>query len=136
MIFMIASNRQQGYGSFDYEVLDYRKAPWSLRTSWSRKRWMPCPRLSIEITPVRAWGLRKIEGKRSAANVQDSHSGAIGVRIIAVRRSLPSQGCDNKKVLWRDITRKRKLLEKQKKRQEEDEDHRIVSIPRVPFSPF
>lgn len=126
----------QGYGSFDYEVLDYREGSLvKLDILINGER---VDALSQLIHQDRAAGRARLACERLRSEIPRQQfkiaiQGAIGARIVARETISPFRKDVTEKLYGGDVTRKRKLLEKQKKGKKRMKMVGSVVIPQSAF---
>jgi len=126
----------QGYGSFDYEVLDYREGSLvKLDILINGER---VDALSQLIHQDRAAGRARLACERLRSEIPRQQfkiaiQGAIGARIVARETLSPFRKDVTEKLYGGDVTRKRKLLEKQKKGKKRMKMVGSVVIPQSAF---
>ena len=130
-------SRTRGYASFDYELTGYRASPiWSSWISCSTAKWWTrCPLSSTRTRPMP-------EPERSCEKLKENIprqlfevpiQAAIGGKIIA-RETVKAMRKDVlAKCYGGDITRKKKLLEKQKEGKKRMRSFGTVEVPQEAF---
>jgi len=126
----------QGYGSFDYEVLDYREGSLvKLDILINGER---VDALSQLIHQDRAAGRARLACERLRSEIPRQQfkiaiQGAIGARIVARETLSPFRKDVTEKLYGGDVTRKRNLLENQKKGKKRMKMVGSVVIPQSAF---
>jgi GTP-binding protein LepA len=126
----------QGYGSFDYDLLDYRESDLVLLDILVNGERVDALSQIVFRGSARARGLRACERLKEEIPRQmfkTAIQGAIGGEIISRTTISPFRKDVTAKCYGGDITRKRKLLEKQKKGKKRMKMVGSVAIPQSAF---
>jgi GTP-binding protein LepA len=126
----------QGYGSFDYDLLDYRESDLVKMDILVNGEKVDALSQIVFRERGRARALQACEGLREEIPrhmFKIAIQGAIGGNIIARKTISPFRKDVTAKCYGGDITRKRKLLEKQKKGKKRMKMIGSVSIPQSAF---
>ena len=126
----------QGYGSFDYELLDYRPTDLSKVDIMVNGEKVDALAMLVHRDKARARALhacKQLERTIPKQNFKIAIQGAIGRDIIA-RRTISAHRKDvTAKCYGGDVTRKRKLLEKQKEGKKRARAFGNVEVPQEAF---
>ncbi len=126
----------QGYGSFDYELLDYRPTSLSKLDILVNGEKLDALSMIVHKDRVREWGVRVCDRLKDEIPKQQfkiAIQGAVGGQIIS-RSTISAFRKDvTAKCYGGDITRKRKLLEKQKAGKKRMKMVGSVQIPQSAF---
>jgi GTP-binding protein LepA len=126
----------QGYGSFDYDLLDYRESQLALLDILVNGEKVDALSQIVHRVKARERGLRACDRLKEEIPRQMfkiAIQGAIGGEIISRTTISPYRKDVTAKCYGGDITRKRKLLEKQKKGKKRMKMVGSVSIPQSAF---
>jgi len=126
----------QGYGSFDYDILDYRESKLALLDILVNGERVDALSQIVFRGTARERGLRACERLKEEIPRQMfkiAIQGAIGGEIISRTTITPYRKDVTAKCYGGDITRKRKLLEKQKKGKKRMKMVGSVAIPQSAF---
>jgi GTP-binding protein LepA len=126
----------QGYGSFDYELLDYRPTDLAKVDIMVNGEKVDALAMLVHHDKARARALhacKQLERTIPKQNFKIAIQGAIGRDIIA-RRTINAHRKDvTAKCYGGDVTRKRKLLEKQKEGKKRARAFGNVEVPQEAF---
>ena len=126
----------QGYGSFDYELLDYRDSHLVKLDFLVNHEKVDALSMIVHRDRAREWGVRVCERLKDQIPRQQfkiAIQGAIGGQIISRSTISPFRKDVTAKCYGGDITRKRKLLEKQKTGKKRLKMVGAVEIPQSAF---
>jgi GTP-binding protein LepA len=126
----------RGYASFDYHILDYRETDLvklDIKLNGEQVDALSCPRTPFQSRIHGPQDVRKTQGAIAPQQFQIAIQAAIGQKVIA-RETISALRKDvTAKCYGGDISRKRKLLEKQKEGKKRMKQFGNVEVPQEAF---
>jgi GTP-binding protein LepA len=126
----------QGYGSFDYELLDYRESSLVKLDILVNGEKLDALSMIVHKDRAREWGVRvcdRLKDEIPRQQFKIAIQGAVGGQIISRSTISPFRKDVTAKCYGGDITRKRKLLEKQRAGKKRMKMVGAVEIPQSAF---
>ena len=127
----------QGYGSFDYELIDYRESDLVRLDILVNKEKVDALSMIVHRGKARDWGVKicdRLKDEIPRHQFKIAIQGAIGGDIISRSTISPYRKDVTAKLYGGDVTRKQKLLKKQKKGKKRMKMVGAVMIPQSAFA--